>query len=194
MQSNEININFITQELLKCKSSAKYFINEYCHIEHPIKGIIPFKLWDFQKDVITNFSEKRFVILLKSRQIGISTLVAAYAVWLCIFNKNKKVLIIATKSDTAQNLIKKVEIIVKNLPIWLKPKLLDDNKHTKSFKNGAIIKAIPTTDDAGRSESLSLLVIDECISGDTFITIKNKTTNEIKRIKILDLIVDDIYK
>ena len=104
-----------------------------------------------------DFVDHRFNIILKSRQLGISTLTAAYAVWLAIFYKDKNILVIATKLSVAMNFIKKVKVALRSLPRWLSlPELTSNNKQSVEFSNGSSIKAIPTSDDAGRSEALSL--------------------------------------
>jgi hypothetical protein len=148
-------------EIVKCKNDCEYFIFKYCKISHPIKGIIPFELFSYQKDCLKDFQNKKYNIILKSRQIGITTLVASYSVWLACFHSDKNILAIATKDSTAQNIIRKVDVVIRNCPKWLLPKLLSNNKGSKEFDNGSIIKAIPTSADAGRTEALSLLLIDE---------------------------------
>lgn len=131
-------------------------------IQHPTKGLIPFNTFVFQDDCVKDFNEHRFNIIVKARQLGLSTLVAAYAVWLAIFYRDKNILIIATKLSVAQNFIKKVKVMIKSLPPWLvMPELTGSSKQHVEFSNGSQVKAVPTSDDAGRSEALSLLIVDE---------------------------------
>lgn len=150
------------QEIIRCGKDPLYFINNYVKIQHPIHGIIQFKTFPCQDRCINDFTKKRHNIILKSRQLGLSTLTAAYVVWLSIFYKDKTILVIATKLSTAQNFIKKVKVALDNVPPWLlMPKVMTGNKCTYQFDNGSSITAVPTSDDAGRSEALSLLVVDE---------------------------------
>ena len=150
------------KEIVKCGKDPIYFMNKYMKIQHPQKGLIDFNTYPFQDDCIRDFVDHRFNIILKSRQLGISTLGAAYAVWLAIFYKDKNVLVIATKLSVAMNFIKKVKVGLRSLPRWLVlPELTANNKQSLEFSNGSSIKAIPTSDDAGRSEALSLLIVDE---------------------------------
>lgn len=150
------------KEILKCGKDAAYFINTYAKITHPQKGLIPFKLYDFQEDLIGKFNAHRFNIILKARQLGISTITAAYVAWLMMFHREKNVLVMATKFGTASNLVKKVKSIMKNLPSWLAISNVSvDNRTSFELSNGSQIKASSTSGDAGRSEALSLLVIDE---------------------------------
>ena len=150
------------KEIIRCGKDSLYFMQKYVRIQHPTRGLIPFETYSFQDDCVTHFNDNRFNVILKSRQLGLSTLVAAYALWMGIFQRDKNILVIATKLSVAQNFIRKVKVMLKSLPPWLVlPEVTADNKQTIEFSHGSVIKAIPTSDDAGRSEALSLLIIDE---------------------------------
>jgi len=150
------------KEIVKSGKNPVYFFNSYLKIQHPIKGLIGFDTYKFQDDCVEDFIENRFNIILKSRQLGMSTLVAAYAVWMALFQRDKNVLVIATKLSVAQNFISKVKIMIRSLPSWIvMPSITTNNKQLIELSNGSSIKAIPTSDDAGRSEALSLLIVDE---------------------------------
>ena len=152
----------IVKEVVKSGKNPVYFINTYCKIPHPGKGLIPFKTYDFQSDLVNDLALHRFIVVLKARQLGISTITAAYVAWLVLFHRDKNVLIVATKLSTAANLVKKVKIILKNLPEWIRiSDFAVDNRNSIELKNGSQVKASSTSGDAGRSEALSLLVIDE---------------------------------
>ena len=150
------------KEIIKCGKNPSYFFNRYCKIQHATKGTLNFNTYKFQDDCVKEFNDHRFNVIVKSRQLGLSTLVAAYAVWLAIFYKDKNVLVIATKLAVAQNFIRKVKFAIRHLPKWLlMPEIISNNKQSLEFSNGSIIKAVPTSEDAGRSEALSLLIVDE---------------------------------
>ena len=160
--SYEISREEALAEIVKCGKNAGYFINSYAKISHPLRGLIPFKMFDYQDELINNFNDHRFNVILKARQLGISTISAAYIVWMMTFHRDKNILVIATKFSTAANLVKKVKQIIKNLPSWLAIATISvDNRTSFELSNGSQIKASSTTGDAGRSEALSLLVIDE---------------------------------
>ena len=152
----------ILKEIVKSGKDAVYFINSYCKISHPQRGLIPFELYEFQKEAIEDFNDYRFNVVLKARQLGFSTVTAAYIAWLLLFHRDKNVLVVATKFTVASNLVKKVKNIVQNLPAWLKiASIKADNRSSLELTNGSQVKASSTSGDAGRSEALSLLVIDE---------------------------------
>jgi len=151
----------IKQEYVKCAADPVYFLKKYCLIQHPIKGKIPFHLYDFQEKTIEDFVQSRFNIILKARQLGISTLTAGYSLWMMTFHQDKNILVIATKQEVAKNLVTKVRVMHANLPSWLKQKCVEDNKLSLRYKNGSQIKAVASGEEAGRSEALSLLILDE---------------------------------
>ena len=151
----------IQREYLNCVKSPAHFMKKYCKIQHPTKGKIKFNLYDYQQEMLTEFVDNRYNIILKSRQLGISTLSAGYSLWMMLFNQDKNILVIAKDKDTAKNLVTKVRIMYSNLPQWLKTNVIEDNKLSLVFSNGSQIKAVAATAEAGRSEALSLLVIDE---------------------------------
>ena len=149
------------KEIVKCGKDPIYFMKSHVKIQHTVRGLIPFETYDFQDDCVKHFEQNRFNIVLKSRQLGLSTVTAAYAVWFAIFKKDKNILVIATKLSTAMNFIKKVRIMLDGLPKWLLLTKFEPTKQSIRFDNGSQITAIPTSPDAGRSEALSLLIVDE---------------------------------
>ena len=152
----------VMAEIVRCGKDPVHFCVNYAKISHPMRGLIPFDLYEFQKQTLTSFKDNRFSVILKARQLGISTTVAAYVCWMMLFQRNKNVLIVATKLQTATNLVKKVKAIHKHLPPWLKISDISiDNRTSFELSNGSQVKASSTSGDAGRSEALSLLVVDE---------------------------------
>lgn len=150
------------KEILKCGKDPVYFLKTYARISHPMHGQILFDTYDFQDELLKDFNDYRFNVILKARQLGISTITAGYIVWLMLFHRDKAILVMATKFATAGNLVKKVKGIMRNVPDWLSIATIDvDNRTSFELSNGSSIKAASTSGDAGRSEALSLLVLDE---------------------------------
>ena len=184
----------IKEELKKCVQDPAHFLKKYCMIQHPIKGRIYFNLYDFQEDVLNDLQEHDYNIILKARQLGISTLCAGYALWTMLFDDDKNVLAVATKQETAKNIVTKVRVMHGGLPSWLKGECIEDNKLSLRFKNGSQIKAMSSSGDTGRSESTSLLILDECLKFDTKVKIRNKITGAIKIVNIGEIFKDNQYK
>jgi len=151
----------IQNEYIKCAQDPAHFMRKYCFIQHPQRGRIIFNLFPYQEKCLHLFKENDYCIINKSRQLGLSTLVAGYALWLMLFHRDKNILCIATKQDTAKNMVSKVKYMYDNLPSWLTIGYEEKNKLTLTLSNGSKIKASSSSTDAGRSEAVSLLIIDE---------------------------------
>ena len=151
----------IKEEYKKCLIDPVHFMKRFCQIQHPQKGKIPFHLYPFQEEALRDLRDHDYNVILKSRQLGISTLSAGYALWLMTFFGDKNILVIATKQEVAKNLVLKVKVMYENLPSWLKLPADEDNKLSLRLNNGSQIKATSSSGDSGRSEALSLLIIDE---------------------------------
>jgi len=191
MDQNITLKDIIKSEIRKCRSDPAYFMKKYCYIQHPERGKVPFNLYDFQENiVIPDLQKYKHNIILKSRQLGISTVVAGYCLWMVLFFPDKTIRIIATSQDTSKNMITKVSYMYYSLPRWLRTiaTTTEDNKLSLSFSNGSSVRALSSTPHSGRSESLSCLIFDECQFFDTKITVRNKNTGKIKKIKIGELL------
>ena len=151
----------IQQEYIKCAQDPAHFMKKYCFIQHPQRGRIPFHLYPFQEKVIHLWRDNPYSIVLKSRQLGISTLGGGYALWLMLFHKDRNVLCLATTQETAKNMVTKVRFMFDNLPSWLKIDSVENNRLSLKLANGSQIKAKSSNSDAARSEAVSLLIIDE---------------------------------
>jgi|694.fasta_scaffold151362_2 hypothetical protein len=172
MAEQQINIkDRIKEEFVKCATDPVHFMKKYYMIQHPKRGRQLFDLYPFQEKVLRLFQKNDYSIINKSRQLGISTLVSAYSLWLMLFNKDKNVLVIATKQETAKNMVTKVRFAYQNLPSWLRIAASEDNRLSLRLTNGSQIKAVSAAGDAGRSEAVSLLVIDEAAFIDNIETI-----------------------
>ena len=101
----------IKREYVKCVESPQHFMRKYCTIQHPKRGKMKFDLYDYQDDMVNQFKSHRYNIILKSRQLGISTLSAGYSLWMMLFNADKNILVIAKDKDTAKNLVTKVRVM-----------------------------------------------------------------------------------
>ena len=151
----------IQQEYIKCAQDPAHFMKKYCFIQHPQRGRIPFHLYPFQEKVLHLWRDNPYSVVLKSRQLGISTLGGGYALWLMLFHKDRNVLCLATTQETAKNMVTKVRFMFDNLPSWLKIDSVENNRLSLRLANGSQIKAKSSNSDAARSEAVSLLIIDE---------------------------------
>lgn len=144
-----------------------FFFSQFIYVVHPIRGKVKFDLYPFQKRVLWEFLNNRFNIVLKFRQAGITELISMYCLWLAMYNSNKNIVIVSIKDRVAKKVLRKIKYMYKNLPEHMKIGIVNGRSKDHGtatemeFSNGSMITSVPTTEDAGRSEAVTLLVIDE---------------------------------
>ena len=155
------------QELIRASKDI-FFFAKFIKIVHPTRGKLMFDLYPFQKSVLWQFLNHRFNIVLKFRQAGLTELIAMYCLWLALYKDNQNIQIISIKDKVAKRVLRRIKFMYRNLPDHLKIPVINGSSPGKigtteemEFSNGSMIISIPTTEDAGRSEAVSLLVIDE---------------------------------
>ena len=160
----------LTRDELKILANVTrdvFYFSKFNYVINPIKGKVPFLLYPYQNSVLYNFIKERFNIILKFRQAGITELISMYCLWLAMYHPNKKINIISIKDITAKKVLKKIKFMYKNLPWYLQVPIINGrsgeygSSSLMEFNNGSFIESLPTSPEAGRSESLTLLVIDE---------------------------------
>ena len=148
-------------EYLKCAGDPVYFIREYIKIVSLDEGVIPFKMYDFQEDMVSKFHNHRFNIAKLPRQSGKSTIVTAYLLWYVLFNDNVNVAILANKAPTAREMLGRLQLSYENLPKWMQQGILGWNKGSLELENGSKILASSTSASAVRGMSFNIIFLDE---------------------------------
>jgi hypothetical protein len=158
-----------TVEFNNCSIDCAYFIDGYLTLEEPQEegvggGLIPFKLWPVQVDVVWTLMTSKFLIILKARQLGISWLCCGYALWKCLFNAGQTVLLFSRGQDDADELLRRVRVLYERMPEWLRvacPLAKVPNMSEMAWANGSRVKSFPATPNAGSGWTASLAIIDE---------------------------------
>lgn len=148
-------------EVLRCKRDPVYFAETYMRIIDADGELIPFNLYDYQKDIIRSLHENRRLILLQARQSGKTTTIASYILWYVIFNKTKNVAILANTGDTAQEILKKIQDFYEYLPKWLQQGVIEWNKRSVEFENKSRILTGACTKSSIRGKTIQFMLIDE---------------------------------
>lgn len=151
----------LLQEFRKCATDPVHFVSKYIKVTHPVRGLVPFKLYPFQERIISELEDNRFNILRKFRQAGCTTIAAAYSLWMIIFQKHKSVVILSKGDAESTEVLDRIKLMYDELPEFLKPGIIEDNKHTLKLKTNSIIKSRPSGKQSGRSLAGSFLIIDE---------------------------------
>ena len=149
------------RELALCAQDPVYFIDAYCWVQHPTKGKVRFKLFDYQRELIRCYHENRYSINMLGRQMGKTACAAAYLVWRAMFMADQTILIAAHKFAGAQEIMQRVRYTYETLPEFLKAGATSYNKGSIDFDNGSRIVSTTTTETTARGMSLSLIYCDE---------------------------------
>ena len=148
-------------EYIKCSQDAVYFIENYIKIVNVDEGLVPFKMWDFQKTMVQTFVDNRFVIMKMPRQVGKTTTAVGYLLWHTIFQDSQNVAILANKGALARDILAKYQLAYENLPTWLQQGVVTWNKGNVELENGSKVLAASTSSSAIRGGSFNLVFLDE---------------------------------
>lgn len=149
------------QELLACARNPVHFIKNYVYLQHPARGCILFKLFDYQEELIDGLMNNRWVITLMSRQMGKTQTISMYLLWYAMFHPDQTILIASKNNSHAMEIMDRIRFAYEELPHWLKAGCKYYNKHNIEFDNGSRIKSEATTEKTGRGLSISKLYLDE---------------------------------
>jgi hypothetical protein len=149
------------QEYIKCSHDPTYFVEKYVKIVAVDKGLIPFEMYDYQKDLIKTLHENRFVIGKLPRQTGKTTTVGSYLLHYVLFNQNVNIAILANKQSTAIEILSRVKMAYEYLPKWLQQGVIEWNKGSIVLENGSRILAAATSSSAIRGGSFNCILLDE---------------------------------
>ena len=149
------------QEYQKCMDDPIHFIQEHMKIVSLDEGLVPFKMYDFQQNMVQTFHDNRFTICKLPRQSGKSTTIIAYLLHYVLFNPNVNVAILANKSSTARDILGRLQLGYENLPKWLQQGVVSWNKGSLDLENGSSILAASTSASAIRGGSYNIIFLDE---------------------------------
>ena len=149
------------EQYIKCKEDPIYFVKNYVKIVSLDEGLVPFKMWDFQEDIITKFHNSRFNIAKLPRQTGKSTTVVSYLLHYALFNDSVNIGILANKASTARDLLGRLQTAYENLPKWIQQGVISWNKGSMELENGSKILAASTSASAVRGMSFNIIFLDE---------------------------------
>ena len=148
-------------EYQKCAENPIYFMENYIQIVSLDEGLIPFKMYDFQKTIVNTIHDNRFTICKLPRQSGKSTTTVSYLLHFALFNPNSNIAILANKSSTARDILSRVQLAYENLPKWLQQGVINWNKGNIELENKSVIVAAATSSSAIRGGSYNIIFLDE---------------------------------
>lgn len=175
-------------EIAKCKRDICYFAEKYFKIINLDAGLMTIKLYPKQKELLKFFAGEKRCIVLASRQSSKTTTYTIYALWLCMFFSEKKIMLLANKADTALEILQRIRLAYEYLPTWLKSSVVVWNKGEIIFSNRSAIKGFATASDAARGFSAN------CVNKNSIIYIRSRYLKwlqipiKIKQLKTIAII------
>ena len=166
------------KEIDKCSKNLLHFGTHYFWAVTVEDGKRQLQLYKPQKELLKLLAKERFVITVASRQVGKSTAMSIFALWMTCFSDDKRVLIVANREDTAIELLRRIKFAYEMLPNWLKPGVETWGQTSVYFANGSSIEISATSSTAARGKSIN------CVDGKTMVTIRNKKTGEVLNINM----------
>ena len=151
----------LVAEYVKCSEDPVYFIENYMKIINVNDGLVNFKLYEYQKEMVRSFRDNRFNIITTARQAGKSTTTCGFILWYIIFNSEKTVALLANKGETAREILSRIQLAYQHLPIWLQQGVKEWNKGSFELENHSRVIASATSASAIRGFTINLLFIDE---------------------------------
>jgi len=159
-----VQVNFTEEqvkEYIKCSEDPVYFCMNYIKIVNVDEGLMNFKMWDFQKEMLNLFKDNRFVITKCPRQVGKTTTTVGYLLWATIFTEQQNVAVLANKGSLARDILAKYQLAYENLPHWLQQGVVTWNKGNVELENGSKVIAASTSSSAVRGGSFNIVFLDE---------------------------------
>jgi len=148
-------------EYQKCMDNPLHFIENYVKIVSLDEGLVPFKMYSFQKEMVGTFHNNRFTICKLPRQSGKSTTMISYILHYALFNPSVNIAILANKAATARDLLSRLQLAYEHLPKWLQQGVMSWNKGSLELENGSKILASSTSASAVRGGSYNIIFLDE---------------------------------
>lgn len=148
-------------EYIKCAADPVYFAENYIRIVNVDRGLMPFEMWDFQKDMLNLFNDNRFCITKCPRQVGKTTTTVAYLLWVSLFQESQNIAVLANKGQLARDILAKYQLAYENLPVWLQQGIVNWNKGSVELENGSKVIAAATSSSAVRGGAFNIVFLDE---------------------------------
>jgi hypothetical protein len=149
------------EEVIKCAKNFFYWCHRYVKILHPTFGTIPFVPYKYQRNVIKEYEAKRFNMISKFRQGGITTLTVLWGLWKCMFQKDQQIFVLSKTDREALAAGEIAKRAMDNFPYWLYDQnSADITKHEKKFDDIGS-KICFYTPEAARGKSATYIIIDE---------------------------------
>jgi hypothetical protein len=147
-------------EIAKCANDIVYFAEKYAVVmtDNGIQKVI---LREYQKQLLRDFQNNRFNIVLASRQMGKTVTASIFNAWYLTFNYDKTTLLLANKAESTKEIIDKAKVVIEHLPFFMKPGILKYDVMNVRGDNGCRLVGQSTTAKSGIGFTIHNLYLDE---------------------------------
>lgn len=172
-----------------CEEDILFFVNVFCWTYDPRKKIkiVPFIAYPYQEDAILDMVDSienpRDLAIEKSRDMGASWICLIVYTYLFLFRKDNSFLMASAIEALVDNkgdpdcLFWKIDLILKELPFWLKGNIARTFLTFVHLDNGSTITGRATTDDLARGGRRTSIFLDEFPIVDKGFKILNSTAD-----------------
>ena len=171
-RSRQMQRLLVELEWRRCAADKHYFIQNYVYIQVQAKwdtrGRTKFDLFDYQREALDTWNSNRFVVIVKARQLGFTTLAMADVLWHCLFQPGSNLLLVSKNQDSANKNLGMVKFMYQFLPEWMKERGPSMTKAAEykleyEFPDGmkCQVKSFAGTETAGAGETATMVVLDE---------------------------------
>ena len=170
---NSLSNEDLIKEFILCKRSFRHFLQYAIIYSEDYMDYVSFAdlAYEKQLEFIDTVIKDHYVIINKSRQIGISTITQAFVAWLILFNAEYSVGVVSKLGSEATKFVSLVKEFVDNFPLRFTGSLKEEdryelrNQRKIKLKNGSyVVSAAVSMHNPGntlRGEALNMLIIDE---------------------------------
>lgn len=162
-QKTKYNKNYI-EELKMCAdpdTGPLYFIENFLYVQHSTKGRTKLIPHPYQREMLKDFHNYRYVCVMCGRQLGKTVIASAYLLWYAMFKPDSTILLASKTGADSKEIMVRIRYAYEELPDHIRAGARDYNKNSITFDNGSRIISATTTENTGRGLSISLVYLDE---------------------------------
>ena len=164
LKKANVQVEWTQEQILeykKCMEDPLHFCKNYIKIVSLDEGLVPFDVYNFQKEMLGTIHNNRFTICKLPRQSGKTTTIISYILHYVLFNEQMREAILANKPATARDILSRLQLAYENLPKWMQQGVMSWNKGSLDLENGSRIVASSTSSSAVRGGSYNMIFLDE---------------------------------
>ena len=148
------------EEIRRCSGDFKHFC-KYLRIVDKKSNVVPFVLLPAQEEFLVTADAHPWLYVLKARQLGMTTVIAAWMFWKALLTPNFKVGVLAHSGESAQAIFEIYSRLYKFLPDFLKFRTEKANVREMRFFHGGMIRVTTANSENFRGTTYQALHCSE---------------------------------